>query len=578
MKRIPFFNSPVLDRQMPMWRAKLVFLLLMLGFTALFAKALYVQGMDDEFLQAQGERRYERTLVLPATRGKIFDRSGSVVLASSVPARAIWAIPEDTRSATPEQLAELSSLLEMDVADLTARVADTRRTFVYIKRQVSLDVAEKIRKLNVPGFHQLGEMRRFYPEGSLMAHVLGFTNIEDEGIEGVELAFNEALSGQAGSRRVIKDRLGRVIEDVQAVVPPVDGKDLHVSIDAGLQYDTYMALKKAMEEHKANAAAGIVLDVQTGEVLALVNLPSYDPNDRADRKGAALRNRAMVDTFEPGSTMKPFTVALALDRRKITLNTTFNTGNGQYRYQGHTISDVSRNGVVNVADIVRRSSNIGMAMIAERLSAQDMWTTFSELGFGRAPEANFPGVASGRLRPWERWRPIEQATMAYGYGLSVSLLQMAQAYTVFARDGDMVSLSLLKREGAATSKQVFSPQVARQVREILEAAAGPDGARLAQVKGYRVAGKSGTARKIVNGKYSKTDYRSSFVGFAPVSNPRIVVAVTIDEPRGGAYYGGRVAAPVFADVVASSLRRLGVPPDAPIESMVAVGPNGERAR
>jgi len=578
VKRIPFFNSPVLDRQMPMWRAKLVFLLLMLGFGALFAKALWVQGMNDEFLQAQGERRYERTLVLPASRGKIFDRSGSVVLASSVPVRAIWAIPEDTRSATPEQLAELARLLEMDVSDITARVADTKRTFVYIKRQVALDVADKIRKLNVPGFHQLGEMRRIYPEGSLMAHVLGFTNIEEDGIEGIELAFNEALSGEPGSRRVIKDRLGRVIEDVQAVVPPVDGTDLHVSIDAGLQYDTYTALHKAMEEHKARAAAGIVLDVQTGEILALVNLPSYDPNDRSDRKGAALRNRAMVDTFEPGSTMKPFTVALALENKKISLNTTFNTGNGQYRFQGHTISDVSRNGVVNVADIVRRSSNIGMAMISERLSAKEMWTAFSELGFGRAPEANFPGMASGRLRPWERWRPIEQATMAYGYGLSVSLLQLAQAYTVFARDGDMVSLSMLKRQGEATSKQVFSPEVARQMREILEAAAGPDGARLAQVKGYRVAGKSGTARKIVNGKYSKSDYRSSVVGFAPVSNPRIVVAVTIDEPRGGAYYGGRVAAPVFADVVASSLRRMGISPDAPIESMVAIGPKGERAR
>ena len=578
MKRIPFFNSPVLDRQMPMWRAKLVFLLLMAGFVALFAKALYLQGMDEEFLQAQGERRYERTLVLPATRGKIFDRSESVVLAASVPARAIWAIPEDTRAATDAQLTELAKLLDMKVSDIQARVADTKRTFVYIRRQVSLDTADKIRKLNVPGFHQQGEMRRFYPEGSLMAHVLGFTNIEDEGIEGVELAFDEALSGRAGSRRVIKDRLGRVIEDVQAVVPPVDGKDLHVSIDAGLQYDTYMALKQAMEDNKASAAAGVVLDVRTGEILALVNLPSYDPNDRSDRRGNALRNRAMVDTFEPGSTMKPFTVALALDSQKVTMNTMFDTGNGQYRFRGATISDVSRNGQINVADIVRRSSNIGMAMLSERLSAQDMWTTFSELGFGRAPEANFPGVAAGRLRPWERWRPIEQATMAYGYGLSVSLLQLAQAYTVFARDGDMVSLSLLKRSGAPTSKQVYSPQVARQLRAILEAAAGPDGAKLAQVQGYRVAGKSGTARKIINGSYSKSDYRSSFVGFAPVSDPRIVVAVSIDEPNAGAYYGGRVAAPVFAEIVASSLRRLGVQPDAPLESLVAVGPNGETAQ
>lgn len=578
MKRIPFFNSPVLDRQMPMWRAKLVFLLLMAGFAALLGKALYLQGMDDEFLQAQGERRYERTLVLPATRGKIFDRSGSVVLAASVPARAIWAIPEDTRAASDEQLAKLAQLLEMDVADIRARVSDTRRTFVYIKRQVPLDVADSIRKLNVPGFYQQGEMKRFYPEGSLMAHVLGFTNIEEEGIEGIELAFNEALSGTPGSRRVIKDRLGRVIEDVQAVVPPVDGRDLHISIDARLQYDTYTALKHAVEQHNASAAAGIVLDVRTGEVLALVNLPSYDPNDRTSRSGAALRNRAMVDTFEPGSTMKPFTAALALDTSKVTMNTMFDTGDGRYRFHGATISDVSRNGRVNVADIIRRSSNIGMAMISERLSAREMWTTFSELGFGRPPEANFPGVAAGRLRPWERWRPIEQATMAYGYGLSVSLLQLAQAYTVFARDGDMVSLTLLKRDGAATSKQIFSPQVARQMRAILEAAAGPDGAKLAQVQGYRVAGKSGTARKLVNGRYSTSAYRSSFVGFAPASDPRIVVAVTIDEPKGGVYYGGRVAAPVFAEVVASSLRRLGVQPDAPVESLVAAVPKGEKAR
>ncbi|MFA7668805.1 MAG: penicillin-binding protein 2, partial [Burkholderiaceae bacterium] len=358
----------------------------------------------------------------------------------------------------------------------------------------------------------------------------------------------------------------------------VDGRDLHISIDAGLQYDTYMALKQAMQDNKASAASGIVLDVGTGEILALVNLPSYDPNERSDRKGSALRNRAMVDTFEPGSTMKPFTAALALDSQKITTKTLFDTGNGRYRFQGATISDVSRNGQITVADVLRRSSNIGMAMISERLSAQAMWATFNELGFGRAPETNFPGMASGRLRPWERWRPIEQATMAYGYGLSVSLLQMAQAYTVFARDGDMVSLSLIKRDGEATSKQVYSRDVARQVRAMLEAAAGPDGAKLAQVQGYRVAGKSGTARKIVNGKYSTKDYRSSFVGFAPASNPRIVVAVSIDEPRAGAYYGGRVAAPVFAEVVASGLRRLDVQPDAPIESLVAIGPNGETAR
>ncbi|WP_442596177.1 peptidoglycan D,D-transpeptidase FtsI family protein [Parapusillimonas sp. JC17] len=578
MKRVRFFDSPVLNVQMPLWRSRLVLVLLILGFVALAGKALHLQGLSTEFLQQQGERRYERTLVLPATRGKIFDRSGSVVMASSVPVRAIWAIPEDTRNATDAQLGKLGDLLGMSVKDIRSRLVDEEKSFVYIKRQVSIDIADQIRDMKVPGFHQQSEMRRFYPEGEIAAHVIGFTNIEDKGIEGVELAFNEELSGKPGSRRVIKDRLGRVVEDVQAIVPPVNGQDLKLSIDSGLQFDTYTALKKGLTEHKAKAGAGIVIDVQTGEVLALVNLPTYDPNDRDDRKGQALRNRAITDTFEPGSIMKPFTVALALDIQRITTSTLFDTGNGQYRYQGSTISDVSRNGTLNAAGILRRSSNIGMTMISEKLTSQEMWNKFTELGFGRAPQANFPGVASGRLRPWERWRPIERATMAYGYGLSVSLLQIAHAFTTFARDGDMVSLTLLKREGRPTSVQVYSPKVSHQIREMLEAAAGPDGAKLAQVQGYRVAGKSGTARKIVNGKYSTSLYRSSFVGFAPVSNPRIVVAISIDEPHSNGYYGGRVAAPVFADVVASSLRRMGVQPDAPIESLVALGAEREVAQ
>ncbi|WP_397475910.1 peptidoglycan D,D-transpeptidase FtsI family protein [Pusillimonas sp.] len=575
MKRVRFYDSPVLDIQMPLWRARLVLILLMLGFAAVVVKALYLQGMSKDFLQQQGERRYERTLVLPATRGKIFDRTGDVVLASSVPARAIWAIPEDAQGADGAQLEELAALLEMRPADIHSRIANEDKNFVYIKRQVSVELADQIKALKIPGVHQQAEMRRFYPEGGMTAHVLGFTNIEDKGLEGVELTFDDELSGTPGSRRVIRDRLGRVVEDVQAVVPPVDGQDLHLSIDAGLQFDAYSALKKGMEEHNARAAAGIVLDVKTGEVLALVNLPTYDPNKRDDRKGDALRNRVITDTFEPGSIMKPFTAALALGLGKITTETKFDTGNGRYRYQGSVISDVSRNGVLDVAGILRRSSNIGMTMISERLTSQEMWTKFTELGFGRAPHTNFPGVASGKLRPWERWRPIERATMAYGYGLSASLLQIAHAFTVFARDGDMVSLTLLKREGRPTSVQVYKPEDAALVRSMLEAAAGPDGAKLAQVQGYRVAGKSGTARKIVDGKYSTSKYRSSFVGFAPVSDPRIVVAVTLDEPQGGAYYGGRVAAPVFSNIVASSLRRMGVQPDAPFESLVAVGAHGE---
>lgn len=578
MKRFGFHESPVLAERPAFWRARLVVIVLMLAFMALAAKALSLQILSNEFLQAQGERRYERTLVLPATRGKIFDRTGSVVLASSMAARAIWAIPEDFQTASDAQIGELARLLGMAPKDIRQRTRDKEKTFVYLQRQVALGVAEQIRQLKIPGVQQLPETRRHYPEGEVMAHIIGFTNIEDRGIEGIELTYNDRLSGKPGSRRVIKDRLGRVIEDVQAVVPPVDGQNLYLSIDAGIQYDTYTALSEALQEHKARAGAAIVVDVHTGDILAMVNLPSYDPNDNAQRTGQALRNRVMTDTFEPGSIMKPFTAALALDEGKVTTKTRFDTGNGRYRYQGALISDVGRYGVLDVGGIIQHSSNVGMTMISELLSSQAMWTKFSELGFGRVPQTEFPGMAAGRLRPWQRWRPIERATMAYGYGLSVSLMQVAHAYTAFARDGDMVSLSLLRREGNPTSVQVYSPEVARLMRGMLEAAAGPDGARRAQVQGYRVAGKSGTARKIVDGQYSKTKYRGSFVGFAPVSAPRVVVAVSIDEPSTGGYYGGRVAAPAFSDIVSSTLRRLGVRPDAPVDALVAVADQGGRTQ
>jgi len=549
-------------------RARFVMVLLLLGFLALGVKALRLQGLSPEVWQAEGERRYARTLTLPATRGKIYDRSGNVVLASSVPARAIWAIPEDAKSATPQQLAAVAKLLDMRVADIAQRLDNATENFVYLRRQVALDVAERIAALKVPGLHQEVATKRIYPEGDMVAQVVGFTNIDGKGVEGMELAFDQALAGQPGARRVIRDNLRRVIEDAQAVVPSVNGQDLFLSLDAGLQFGLYTALGKAVQTYKPRAAAGVIVDVQTGEILALVNLPSYDPNRLDARKGEALRNRVVTDMFDPGSVVKPFTVGLALDRQVVNAATLFDTGNGKLTYHGKLIEDVSVNGVINVADILRRSSNIGMTLLSERLHPQDMWTKFTELGFGRAPQVRFPGATPGKLRPWERWKPIERATMSYGYGLSVSLLQLAQAYTAFARDGDMVSLTFLRRQGLPASVPVYSPAVAQTVRQMLEAAAGPDGATLAQVQDYRVAGKSGTARKLVNGTYSRTLYRSSFAGFAPASDPRIVVAITIDEPK-GAYFGGKVAAPVFAEVVAASLRRLGVQPDAPLPSLMA---------
>lgn len=569
MKPLPFHNSPVLKSQYQIGRGRVVLMLLGGAFLALALRALYLQGITTEFLVSQGASRYERTLVLHASRGKILDRNG-VVLAASIPSRSIWADPDDASRATPAQLKELAQLLEMPLAELRKKISneDKNKTFVYLKRQVPLDAAQKITKMSIPGVHQILDTRRFYPEGEVLANIVGFNDVEDKGQEGVELAFNEQLYGHAGSRRVMRDRLGRVIDDVRAVNLPVDGKDITLAVDTRIQYQVYRALQEAMTVNKAKGAAAVVIDVQTGEILALGNMPTYDPNRRDSFRGGNLRNQALTDTFEPGSIMKPFTVALALDLKRITPNTLFNTGGGKFAYQGATISDVSKNGTLDAAGVLLKSSNIGMTLISEKLEAREMWGRFSELGFGQAPQTGFPGAAAGRLRPWERWRLIEKATMSYGYGLSVSLLQMARAYTVFARNGDLVSLSLLRRESQPTSTKVYPPDVAQKIRLMLEAAAGPDGAKAAQVNGYRVAGKSGTARKIVDGRYSTSRYRGSFVGFAPVSNPRIVVAVTIDEPQGGVYYGGKIAAPVFAQIVGSTLRIMGVQPDAPFESSV----------
>jgi len=574
-----FFDNPVLRVQLPAWRARALWLTLCLGFVALLARALYLQGLSTEFLQRQGERRYERTLALPAVRGKILDRNG-IVLAASTPARAIWAIPEDARALSDADWRKLAQLLEIPAASLRARLTDaTDKNFVYLKRQVSLETAAAVEELQLPGVHQQPETRRVYPEAGVMAHLVGFAGLEGRGQEGLELAFDDWLAGRAGSRRVIRDRLGQVIEDVQAASPPKHGRDLMLSIDTRLQYVVYKALASAMVAHRARAAAAIVLDVETGEILALANLPAYDPNQPASRQGEALRNRALTDAFEPGSVLKPFTAALALELGAVKPETQFDTGRGApIRLYGETISDVSKNGVIDVAGVLRRSSNIGMALITDSLPAAAMWTRLTELGLGQPPNVGFPGTAAGRLRPWERWRPIEKITMSYGYGVSASLAQLARAFTVFARDGDMVSLSLVRRTSQAASVPVYRPDIARTVRAMLEAATGAGGTPAAQVQGYRVAGKSGTARKIVNGRYSSKHFRASFVGFAPVSNPKILVAVSIDEPSAGAYFGGAVAAPVFADIVADTLRMLGVAPDGEFASSVATALNAGAPR
>ncbi|MCK9510917.1 MAG: penicillin-binding protein 2 [Pigmentiphaga sp.] len=552
----------ILALQLPVRRARLVQLVLLAAFAGLGARALYLQGLSDDFLQRQGEARFERTVELPATRGKVLDRNG-VLLASSLPARSVWAVPEEV-SITPEQRAALARLLDLPPQTLQARLEDADRRFVYLRRQVPVAVAAEVRQLGIPGVFQDAESLRSYPQGEVAAHMLGFTNIDGKGQEGIELAFDNALAGTPGSRRVIRDRLGRIVEEVQAILPPENGRDLHLSIDSRIQYLAYNELRETIARNQAVSGSAVVLDVVTGEVLALANWPSYDPNERQSLTGSALRNRAFTDAFEPGSTMKPFSVALALDQHRVRPDTTFNTYNGRMTFAGHTISDVARRASLNVADILKLSSNIGMTQISERLAARDMWNTFTALGFGQAPTQGFPGVAAGRLRPWERWRPIEKATMSYGYGLSISLVQLARAYTAFGHDGSVVSVSLLRRDTEPTTVPVYTPQAARTVLGMLEAAA--EYSKLS-VPGYRVAGKSGTARKIVDGQYSRSKYVASYVGLAPVSQPRIVVAVRIDEPGGPVYYGGRVAAPAFAAITSGALRILGVAPDAPIDPL-----------
>jgi cell division protein FtsI (penicillin-binding protein 3) len=560
--RIGFNANPLLTVALPAWRSKLMLFLLFVGFVALVGRAFYLMGgVSTGFLQRQGEARYARTLEIPATRGRITDRNG-VVLASSVPARAVWAIPEDV-DAEPEQLNTLARLLQMNVSELKRRLADDDRTFVYLRRQVDADVAERIAALKLAGIHSTREFKRHYPEGATNAHVIGFTNVEDRGQEGIELAHERLLAGRAGSRRVIKDRLGRVIED-DWLREPLDGKDLALSIDNRIQYIAHAALKGALDKHRAKAGAAIVFDVKTGEVLALANLPSFDPNLRGRLAGDAVRNRVLTDTFEPGSTMKPFSIAAALEAGKVRVDTRIQTAPGRLTIGNRTIGDAHAHGMLTVEEIVSKSSNVGTAKIALELPAQKLWDTYTGVGFGQAPRLDFPGAVTGRLRPAKTWRPIEQATISYGHGVSVTLVQLARAYSVFANDGRLVPLTLLKTDTTAMPVRAISSDTALAMRKMLEMAVGPEGtAPAARIPAYRVAGKTGTAYKIKNGQYVK-EYVASFVGFAPVSDPRIVVAVMIDEPT-GAHYGGQVAAPVFAAITASALRTLQVTPDAPLE-------------
>jgi cell division protein FtsI (penicillin-binding protein 3) len=569
IKSVAYTSSPLLASKTPVWRSKLIVAALGLGFAGLGLRAAYVQVFNNDFFQKQGEVRFARTLELPANRGRILDRNG-LILASSVPAPSIWAIPEDVER-DKAKLAKLAKLLEMPLADLNKKLEDEDKTFVWLKRQVDDGVAKEIAALDIKGIYERKEYRRKYPEGESAAHVVGFTNVEDNGQEGVELSFNKDLSGRAGSRRVIKDRLGRVVEDVGEQVPAVDGKDLQLSIDSKVQFFAYQKLRDAVISNKARAGSVVVLDTVTGELLALANYPSYVPDKRQNLTGEQLRNRALTDVFEPGSTMKPFTIGLALETGRVTPYTQIQTSPGFVVIGGAKISDSHAHGLLTVQEVIQKSSNIGTLKIALQMQPREMWETFSAAGFGQKPQITFPGAVTGRLRPYKTWRPVEQATMSYGYGLSASLFQMARSYTVFAHDGQIIPATLLKTSEPAIGVPVFSPKTVNEIRTMLQMAAGPGGTGpKAQTVGYSVGGKSGTAHKQIGKVYATNKYRSWFVGMAPIDKPRIIVAVMVDEPTAGKYFGGDVAAPVFSEVVQQTLRMMGVQPDMAVKPQIVV--------
>lgn len=569
--------------RLPGWRAALLFGLILLCLVGLIVRAVYLQGIHDEFLQEKGNQRYSRVIEVSAHRGMMTDRNGEP-LAVSTPVESVWAIPSDIKigsskdaKMTDQQLAQLSQALAMPLSEVRDRLANSTRDFVYLKRQLPPDQAAEVMGLNLPGISLQREYRRYYPAGEEIAQMLGFTGQDDNGQEGLELVLQSQLAGKPGSQRVIKDRRGHMVEDAGAMLPPKPGGDVALSMDLQVQHLAYRELKRAVQQHRAKAGAIVVLDAKSGEVLALANYPSFNPNNRGRINPQAMRNRAVADVFEPGSTMKPFSVATGLDQGKVKPDTVINTENGVFTVGNRKIHDTHAFPVLTVAQVIQHSSNVGAAKIALSLEPKVLWQSFSDAGFGAHTGSNFPGEAVGLLRAADNWKPIEQANMAFGNGIAVNLLQLTRAYTVFTNDGEIKPVSLLKLDTPAIGKRVFSSKTAAEMRAMLESVVLPGGtATQAQVAGYRVAGKTGTAHK-VDGRHYVNRYVASFVGFAPASNPRLIVAVMIDEPT-GEYYGGLVAAPVFSQVMNETLHLFNVPNDAPLDTVIMPPDDAENSR
>ncbi len=548
---------------LPVSRGRRIFLLLclVLAFSALMYQAVRLQVIDKQFLVNQGEARHLRVVKLPAHRGMITDRHGGP-LAVSTPVESVWVNPQEL-AAEMAGLSGLTALLELDYGEVKQYLAQrSNREFVYLRRHISPALAEQVKAQELPGVYLQREYRRYYPTAEVTSHVLGFTDIDDIGQEGLELAFGEWLNGEPGAKRVIRDGRHYAIEDVESIRRPDPGKNLQLSIDRRIQYLAYRALKEAMVEHDAKSASAVVLDVATGEVLAMVNQPSFNPNNRSKLQISHLRNRAVTDVFEPGSTIKPFIVSVALESGHFAPDTPVSTSPGYYRVGRNTVRDVHDFGQLDVAGVIRKSSNVGISKIALALPREDIWALFSDLGFGQPTGSGFPGEASGLLSHYYGWNPIETATLAFGYGLSVTPLQLAQAYAVLAAGGVKRPVTFLKQDRAPSGRRIISAEVTAHIMNMLEQAAGPQGtAPAARVAGYRVAGKTGTVRKSIAGGYADDKFVAVFAGMAPASDPILVMVVMVNEPRNDKYYGGLVAAPVFSRVMSGALRLLAVPPD-----------------
>ncbi len=543
-------------------RSTLVLACFALVASSLVARAVQLQVLDKDFLNEQADTRHLRTEKISAHRGTITDRNGEP-LAISTPVDSIWVNPQQFAAAA-DSIPRLARVLELDQQTLWRRITRSMdKEFLYLKRHLSPDHAQQVLDLELPGVNVQREYHRFYPAGEVTGHLVGFTDIDDQGQEGLELAFNHWLSGESGAKRVLKDRLGRSIENIASIRPARDGKALRTSIDLRVQYLAYRALKSAIRSHDAKSGSIVVLDVQTGEVLAMVNQPTYNPNDRAQFSAERYRNRAITDIFEPGSSIKPLIVASALESGDYRQNSVVDTAPGYVVVGPKRIEDSKNLGRVSLTTILARSSNVGVTKLAMTLEPDQLWTTMSRFGLGSLTTSGFPGESAGSLTHYNHWRPISQATLAYGYGISVTPLQLAQAYAALGSKGDRRPVSLVAVDETVRGERAIEADTADAVRRMLEEVVRPGGTGTkAAVPGYRIAGKTGTAWKFSSGGYSEDEYISIFAGLAPASDPRLAAVVVIDEPRGELYYGSDVAAPVFADVMSESLRLLAVPPDA----------------